>query len=287
MRRSEGAAAFRRRGVAAAGGARERRHAPPDPAERVSAAQRLESLPRWVPEELEVWRAEGSPAIRLVNLIVAAAAAVALLPLGLLIALVIKLDSPGPVLYRQLRVGIDRRDPDPESGSDFARRRTADLGGRPFLMYKFRTMRHDAEEVTGPVWAAAGDGRATRVGRFLRHFRLDEIPQFWNVLKGDMSVVGPRPERPSFVQRLRTEFREYQLRQRVPPGITGWAQVNKEPDRSLDDVRVKLQYDLEYLRRRSLAFDLRIMLRTLPVMVEGETRGAGEPSRGDPASSRR
>ncbi len=255
---------------------------PPSPSEAGPFAS-----PSWgLPEELEVWRADGSPAIRLLNFCVAVVALVALLPLGLLIALAIKLDGPGPVLYRQLRVGIDRRRPASSGGADFDHRRTADLGGRPFLMYKFRTMHQDAEERTGPVWALREDGRATRVGRFLRAFRLDEIPQFWNVLKGDMSVVGPRPERPSFVQSLRTELQEYQLRQRVPPGITGWAQVNQEADRSLDHVRSKLRYDLEYLRRRSLSFDLHIMLRTLPVMVEGESRGEGERDPG-PATAPR
>jgi lipopolysaccharide/colanic/teichoic acid biosynthesis glycosyltransferase len=204
---------------------------------------------------------------RVINATLAAVALVILFPIGLVVAIAIKLDSRGPVFYRQLRIGLDRR-----GGLGAAAlahgRRTADLGGLPFTIYKFRTMHLDAEDRTGPVWATREDARITRVGRFLRPYRLDEIPQFWNVLRGEMSVVGPRPERPSFVHVLRNELEEYPLRQRVPPGITGWAQVNQEPDQTMDDVRQKLEYDLEYLRRRSLSFDLRIMLRTVPVMLE-------------------
>jgi lipopolysaccharide/colanic/teichoic acid biosynthesis glycosyltransferase len=207
---------------------------------------------------------------RLVNGTLAALALTLLSPVALLIVVAIKLDSRGPVFYRQLRIGLDRRGRTLGAGRDGAMfaRRTADLGGSPVTMDKFRTMHEDAEDHTGPVWATREDARVTRVGRFLRPYRLDEIPQFWNVLRGEMSIVGPRPERPSFVQVLRSEFEEYPLRQRVPPGITGWAQVNQDPDQTLDDVRQKLEYDLEYLRRRSLSFDLRIMLRTLPVMLE-------------------
>lgn len=225
-----------------------------------------------------VWEVAARPpaeglSIRLVNLAVAAASLAVLSPLMLLIAIAIKLDSRGPVLYRQLRIGLDRRSLFGENGDGWSGRRTGDLGGRPFMMYKFRTMRLHAEEETGPVWASPEDDRSTRVGRFLRRYRLDEIPQFLNVLRGEMCVVGPRPERPSFVRFLREQFEEYPLRQRVPPGITGWAQVHQEADRCLDDVRMKLRYDLEYLRCRSTAFDLRIMMRTLPVILEGERNG--------------
>lgn len=208
---------------------------------------------------------------RAINGTLAAVALTLLSPLALFIAIAIKLDSRGPVFYRQLRIGLDRRNGVRAGGGSDAlwrARRTADLGGCPFTIYKFRTMHLDAEDQTGPVWAALEDARITRVGRFLRPYRLDEIPQFWNVLRGEMSIVGPRPERPSFVHVLRSELEEYPLRHRVRPGITGWAQVNQEPDQTLDDVRQKLEYDLEYLRRRSLSFDLRIMLRTLPVMLE-------------------
>lgn len=144
----------------------------------------------------------------------------------------------------------------------------SDIGGQPFLITKFRSMRVDAEAESGPVWAEANDPRVTRIGRFLRRTRLDELPQFWNVLKGEMSIVGPRPERPAFVQQLREEIGHYPLRHQVPPGITGWAQVNRRADQTVDDVRIKVDYDLEYLQRRSLWFDVWIMLKTLPVMFE-------------------
>ena len=205
---------------------------------------------------------------RILDVAIAGGALVALSPLILLLAVAIKLDSPGPVVYRQLRIGLDRRQL--TRGSSQNGKRVVDLGGRPFMIHKFRTMRVDAEHATGPVWASRDDMRTTRVGKFLRRYRLDEIPQFWDVLRGDMSVVGPRPERPNFVGKLRREISEYSLRQRVRPGITGWAQVNQGYDQTVDDVRTKLEYDLEYVRRKSLWFDVRIMLRTLPVMLARE-----------------
>jgi len=199
-----------------------------------------------------------------VNFTVAAVALVVLLPVMLLIAVAIKLDSPGPVIFRQLRVGRDRRaDRTERSGG----RRSDDLGGRPFFIYKFRTMKVDAEQETGPVWADREDDRCTRVGRVLRRYRLDELPQLWNVLRGEMSVVGPRPERPGHVRMLRRQIEEYPERQRVRPGITGWAQINQESDSSVDDVRRKIRYDIEYLRQRSVLFDVEIMLRTPVVMI--------------------
>jgi lipopolysaccharide/colanic/teichoic acid biosynthesis glycosyltransferase len=204
--------------------------------------------------------------LRAANFLVALAAVLILLPVILLINLAIKLDSPGPIVYRQLRIGLDRRGT--RDARDRTGRRVSDLGGRPFMLFKYRTMQVDAELDSGPVWAAPDDARATRAGRWLRKTRLDEIPQFWNVLKGEMSVVGPRPERPNFVIALQRELQDYRLRNRVLPGITGWAQVNRGTDQSLDDVRVKLDYDLEYVRKRSLWFDLLIMLKTLPVMFE-------------------
>lgn len=208
---------------------------------------------------------EGESWLRLCDVVVSSLALLVMSPFMLLIALAIKLDSRGPVFYRQLRIGVDRRE---NGSSDADGRRTRDMGGRPFMLYKFRTMRTDAEEDTGPVWSGEGDDRVTRVGRFLRRHRLDELPQLWNVLKGDMSVVGPRPERPSIVHQLRADIQHYLERQRVRPGITGWAQINQGSDQTVDDVRSKLEYDLEYVRERSLPFDLRIMARTLPVMVE-------------------
>jgi len=206
--------------------------------------------------------------LRLANLAVAMLALTILLPVIVVIAVLVRLDSPGPVIYRQLRVGLDRRGR--LDTRDSTGRRVNDLGGRPFMIYKFRTMRVDAEFDSGPVWARADDDRATRVGRFLRKTRMDEIPQFWNVLKGDMAVVGPRPERPNFVLELQKEIDGYRLRNRVKPGITGWAQVHRPSDRTVDDVREKVGYDIEYVRRRSLWFDVLIMLKTLPVMFEHE-----------------
>ncbi|MCG8469131.1 MAG: sugar transferase [Gemmatimonadetes bacterium] len=200
------------------------------------------------------------------DVVISVLALIALMPIMILIGLAVRLDSRGPVLYRQLRIGLDRRD---DADADrYRSRRTADLGGRPFTLLKFRTMSVDAERDTGPVWASPDDQRVTRVGSVLRRVRLDELPQFWNVLKGDMAIVGPRPERPTFVRMLREELDGYGRRHRVRPGITGLAQVSQEPDQSIDDVRSKLEYDLEYLDRRSISLDLRIMLRTVPVMLE-------------------
>lgn len=221
--------------------------------------------------------------LRVINVLVASTALVALAPVFALIALAIKLDSPGPVLYRQLRVGLDRRDPgDDRSGG----RRTADLGGRPFLIYKFRTMHVDAEDESGPVWASPDDDRTTRVGRFLRKYRLDELPQLWNVVKGDMSVVGPRPERPTHVIQLRDAIADYTLRQQVRPGITGWAQINQSYDRSLDDVRRKVDLDLEYIRERSVFRELKIMARTPLVMLGDPYRDNGDRSRSEQRDDR-
>lgn len=221
---------------------------------------------------------------RVWNICIAAVALVVLSPLMLLIAIAIKLDSPGPVIYRQLRVGLDRRRNRDDATNH---RRDVNLGGVPFILYKFRTMTTDAEDETGPVWSDDEDSRVTRVGRILRRHRLDEIPQFWNVLKGNMSVVGPRPERPSFISYLREEIEEYPLRQKVRPGITGWAQVNREADASLEHVRAKLEYDLDYLKRRSLGFDLRIMCRTVLVMAFRDTAlgNGGEEDRAERVAS--
>jgi len=203
---------------------------------------------------------------RITDIVIATIALVLLSPLMIVVAILVRFDSRGPILYRQLRIGLDRRDDRPDA--ETLSRRTADLGGCPFTIYKFRTMRYDAERETGPVWASPDDARVTRVGKVLRRFRIDEIPQLWNVLHGDMSIVGPRPERPAFVQQLRTEVEGYLRRHRVRPGITGWAQVNQEPDQTVADVKGKLEYDLEYLEKRSLRFDVGIMLRTVPVMLK-------------------
>jgi lipopolysaccharide/colanic/teichoic acid biosynthesis glycosyltransferase len=198
------------------------------------------------------------------NVLIAAVALFVALPLLLLIAIAIKLTSRGPVLYTQERVGLDRRVSGlkPENS-----RRIHDLGGQPFTIYKFRTMRVDAEAHSGAVWATQNDPRVTPVGRFLRQYRLDEIPQLLNVMRGEMNIVGPRPERPTIFAELREHIKEYPQRQRAKPGITGLAQIYHHYDRSMDDVRTKVRFDLEYIRRQSLREDLRIMLRTIPVIL--------------------
>src|SRR3954462_10590689 len=188
---------------------------------------------------------------------------IALLPIMLIIALLVRLTSRGPVLYTQMRVGLDRRLPHGVQNQ----RRERDLGGQPFTIYKFRTMRVDAEHQSGAVWAQQGDPRVTSIGRLLRQYRLDELPQLINVLRGEMNIVGPRPERPTIFAELREHIAEYPLRQRARPGITGLAQINHHYDRSLEDVRTKVHYDLEYIRRQSVGEDFRIMLKTVPVIL--------------------
>jgi lipopolysaccharide/colanic/teichoic acid biosynthesis glycosyltransferase len=197
-------------------------------------------------------------------LILALAALIVLLPVMFLVGLMVRLTSRGPVLYTQVRVGYDRRQ-EVTAAQNHLRQR--DLGGQPFTIYKFRTMRVDAEHHSGAVWAQQRDPRVTPIGRLLRQYRLDELPQLLNVLKGEMNIVGPRPERPTIFAELREHIAEYPLRQRAKPGITGLAQINHHYDRSLEDVRTKVHYDLEYIRRQSVAEDFRIMLKTVPVIL--------------------
>jgi lipopolysaccharide/colanic/teichoic acid biosynthesis glycosyltransferase len=198
------------------------------------------------------------------NLSIALIALVLLFPILILIALLVWITSPGPILYTQVRVGLDRRLPEDVRQNH---RRERNLGGRPFTIYKFRTMRVDAEHQSGAVWAQQDDLRVTSIGRLLRQYRLDELPQLLNVLRGEMNIVGPRPERPTIFAELREHIAEYPLRQRAKPGITGLAQINHHYDRSLEDVRTKVHYDLEYIRRQSVAEDFRIMLKTVPVIL--------------------
>lgn len=153
------------------------------------------------------------------------------------------------------------------SDFDAGGRRRRNSGGQLFTIYKFRTMEVEEDGEGGQVWAKEDDPRVTPVGRFLRRYRLDELPQLFNVLLGDMNVVGPRPEQPKIFENLREEIEDYEERQSVLPGITGWAQVNHHYDRSLDDVRKKVSYDLEYIERESAVEDFKIMLRTLPAVV--------------------
>lgn len=200
---------------------------------------------------------------RAVNFAVAAIALVVVSPLMMLVALAVRLTSDGPVLYKQTRVGVDRRFRSKRTDD----RRTHDFGGRLFEMYKFRTMCANAEADGKAVWAKQNDCRVTPVGRILRRTRMDELPQLYNVLRGDMNIVGPRPERPTIFAELRESIPEYSMRQRVKPGITGWAQINQAYDACIDDVRNKVKYDLEYLRRQGVYEDLKIMSLTLPVML--------------------
>ncbi len=169
------------------------------------------------------------------------------LPLWPLIALLIRIDSRGPVLFSQTRVG---------------------LHGRPFTLYKFRTMRTDAEK-NGAQWATQGDQRVTRIGRFLRQSRLDELPQLWNIMRGEMSLVGPRPERPEFVEQLSRELPHYRHRHLVKPGLTGWAQINFGYGASVQDSYRKLCFDLYYLKHRSIDLDFAIIVRTIGTFVTG------------------
>ncbi|HWC74758.1 MAG TPA: sugar transferase [Gemmatimonadales bacterium] len=202
---------------------------------------------------------------RLLNVTIAFVALAVALPLILLIAVAVKLSSRGPVFYTQTRIGMNRRRLLPPG----SRYRQEDCGGKPFTIFKFRTMRVNGDSGTDgeQTWATPDDPRITRVGRLLRLYRLDELPQLVNVLLGDMDIVGPRPEQPAIFARLREEIPGYQERQCVRPGITGWAQINLHYDTSVEDVRKKLALDLEYISRRSLTEDLRIMFRTVPVVA--------------------
>ena len=173
------------------------------------------------------------------------------LPIALLTALAIKLDSKGAVLYRQERVGKN---------------------GRPFNVLKFRSMKTDAEKDGKPIWATAGDERTTRVGRFIRLVRVDEIPQFWNIIKGEMSFVGPRPERPHFVAQLASEIPFYEHRHLVAPGLTGWAQIKYPYGASVEDAKRKLQYDLYYIKNQSVSLDLVIVFETVKTVLFGKGR---------------
>lgn len=185
---------------------------------------------------------------RVVDVSMAALSLFVTAPFLLVVACLIKLDSPGPVFYRQVRVG---------------------LKANPFMIVKFRSMVNDAE-AQGPRWAQERDPRISRVGRWLRKWRIDEIPQFINVLKGEMSIVGPRPERPVFVQELRKEIPYYDIRHTVRPGITGWAQVMFRYASSQEDSHLKLQYDLYYVKNLSVWLDMKTLIKTIRVLLKGE-----------------
>jgi exopolysaccharide biosynthesis polyprenyl glycosylphosphotransferase len=183
---------------------------------------------------------------RTIDLILSLVLAVLAFPLMVLTALIVFLEDGGPVLYRQERVGEN---------------------GRTFTLATFRSMRTDAEKGGKPIWAKDGDNRVTRIGRFIRKTRLDELPQLWNVVRGDMSFVGPRPERPFFVDQLSKEIPFYQQRHAVKPGLTGWAQVRYRYGSSLEDAMEKLRYDLYYIKHLSVFFDLTIVFDTVKVVL--------------------
>ena len=185
---------------------------------------------------------------RLIDVIVSAIGLVIAAPLMVIIAIAVRLDSRGPIFYRQERIGYQ---------------------GKPFVILKFRSMREDAEKGTGPRWAEKTDDRITRVGHVLRRLRLDEIPQLWNVLRGDMSLVGPRPEREAVIGRLAEARQLYDYRHAIRPGITGWAQVNNGYASSVSESMEKLGYDLYYLRHVSVLFDLLILAKSVKVVILG------------------
>lgn len=199
-----------------------------------------------MPELMKPWE---KVAKRLIDIFISLTVLVLGLPLWIIIAILIKIDSKGPVIYKQERVGKD---------------------GKIFTLYKFRSMFENAEAMTGPTWASKNDPRVTRVGRILRKLHLDEVPQFFNVLKGDMSLIGPRPERPAFVEKLSKEIPLYKRRLKVKPGITGWAQVKYKYDESIEDVKKKLQYDLFYIENMSLRMDFKIIVHTILHILSGK-----------------
>jgi sugar transferase (PEP-CTERM system associated) len=188
---------------------------------------------------------------RFTGVIVSLAIGIITFPVMILLAILIKLDSAGPIFYRQERVGEE---------------------GRPFMLLKFRSMKENAEALSGPVWAEEHDPRVTRIGRIMRKTRLDELPQIINVLKGDMSFVGPRPERQFFVEKLSQEIPFYPLRFAVKPGVTGWAQISYSYGASVEDAKEKLRYELYYIKNMSLLFDLLIIFQTIKIVFFG--RGA-------------
>jgi len=197
-------------------------------------------------EHMPGWQAQIK---RLIDIVIALVVLLLGAPIWLLTALAVRLTSPGPAIYKQVRAG---------------------QYGRSFTLYKFRSMYQDAEKRAGPQWASKNDPRITPIGRFIRKTRLDEIPQFINVLKGQMSLVGPRPERPFFIEQLKKEIPWYVRRLKMKPGITGWAQVKHKYDSSIEDVKQKVMYDLYYFENLSVLLDIKIMVRTIWVVITGK-----------------
>jgi sugar transferase (PEP-CTERM system associated) len=217
--------------------------------ERVTGRVLLDMIrPSWLIFSTRGRRARANEVTRIViHRLVALVGAILSLPIVAITAVLIKIDSGGPVLYKQERVGKN---------------------GRTFSLMKFRSMRLDAEK-NGPVWASDGDERMTRVGRVIRKIRVDEIPQFWNILRGDMNFVGPRPERPHFVAQLAEEINYYEQRHLIAPGLTGWAQIKYPYGASIEDAKNKLEYDLYYIKNQSLMLDATIMFETIKTILFG------------------
>jgi exopolysaccharide biosynthesis polyprenyl glycosylphosphotransferase len=186
---------------------------------------------------------------RILDLLISFLILLITLPLNIIIAILIKLDSKGPIFFKQERSGMNNK---------------------TFKIIKFRSMFKDAEKHTGPIWSQKDDPRVTRIGKLIRKLRIDEIPQMYNVLNGEMSLVGPRPERPFFVDQLSEQIPYYKRRLKVRPGITGWAQVKHKYDENLEDVKVKLRYDLFYIENMSLRMDMKILARTILVVLFGK-----------------
>jgi len=199
-----------------------------------------------MPEMMPAWEQKAK---RFIDVVTALVVILGFLPLWILVSLLIKLTSHGPIFFKQKRVGKD---------------------GKIFKVYKFRSMYQDAEKSTGPVWADKHDPRVTPIGRILRKTRIDEIPQFINILDGDMSLVGPRPERPYFVDQLKRHIPLYTRRLKIKPGITGWAQIKGEYDSTIEGVKKKLEYDLFYAENMSLRMDFKIIFNTILIMLRGK-----------------
>ncbi|MHB8579114.1 MAG: sugar transferase [Ignavibacteriaceae bacterium] len=202
----------------------------------------IDILPQLMPE----WEKKIK---RIIDVVVSLLIILITLPVTVFSSIAIALESKGGVFFKQDRCGIN---------------------GKVFKIYKFRSMKKDAEKLTGPVWSQKDDPRITKVGRFIRRVRIDEIPQMMNVLKGEMSIVGPRPERPFFVEKLSEEIPYYKRRLKVRPGITGWAQVKHKYDETIEDVKIKLRYDLFYIENMSLRMDFKILFRTVFVVLLGK-----------------
>jgi lipopolysaccharide/colanic/teichoic acid biosynthesis glycosyltransferase len=257
-----------------------RRTPAPPPAPAASAAWLLRTN-RELPVDLRSLDRLTRGLKRAVDLGVATAMLVTLAPLMAVVAMVVRIASPGPAIFSQVRVGLNLRRNQSDrraahngttvaenrrSGSD---RRQQSAYGKPFVLYKFRTMRLDAEK-DGAQFARQGDPRVTPLGRFLRKSRLDELPQLWNVLKGEMSLVGPRPERPEFICDLSREIPEYCQRLRLKPGLTGVAQIVNGYDNNIESFRRKVALDLLYIRHCSFSNDVQILLRTVGVVLTGK-----------------